>query len=60
MSSVITNYINERKNQTEKERLVNNKKIKKDNEKKLFYLDDSINNINNNISKIKYLILKSK
>ena len=60
MSSVIKDYINERKNQTEKEKLVNKNKIKKDNEKKLFYLDDSINNINNEISKIKYLVSNSK
>ena len=60
MSSVIKDYINERKKQTEKEKLVNKNKIKKDNEKKLFYLDDSINNINNEISKIKYLVSNSK
>ena len=60
MSSVISKYIKERKSHTEKENLLKIVKIKKNNEKKLLNLDYSINIINNNISKIKYLMRKNK
>ena len=60
MSSVISKYIKERKSHTENENLLKIVKIKKNNEKKLLNLDYSINIINNNISKIKYLMRKNK
>jgi hypothetical protein len=60
MSSVISKYINERKSLTEKENLLKIVKIKKNNEKKLLFLDNSINIINKNISKVKYIMRKHK
>ena len=60
MSSVISKYINERKSLTEKENLLKIVKIKTNNEKKLLYLDNSINIINKNISKVKYFMRKHK
>ena len=60
MSSVISKYIKERKSHTENENFLKIVKIKKNNEKKLLNLDYSINIINNNISKIKYLMRKNK
>ena len=60
MSSVISKYISERKTLTGKQNLVDHKRIHKLNEKKLLILDNSIKNINNNISKMKYFIKKTK
>ena len=60
MSSVISKYINERKSKAGKENLINVDKIKKYNEKKISILDNSIKNINYNISQMKYLMTKTK
>ena len=60
MSSVISKYINERKSRFDKKNLVQPEKIRKLNEKKLLILDNSIKDINYNISQMKYLVAKNK
>ena len=60
MSSVISKYISERKSRIGQQNLFDNNKIKKINEKKILILDNSIKNINNNISNIKHFLDKQK
>ena len=60
MSSVISKYISERKSRIGQQNLFDNNKIKKINEKKLLILDNSIKNINNNMSNIKSYLDKQR
>ena len=59
MSSVISKYISERKSRVNKQSLIDSDRIKKLNVKELLILDNSIRNINNNISQIKFFISKN-
>ena len=60
MSSVISKYISERKSRIGQQNLFDNNKIKKINEKKLLILDNSIKNINNNMSNVKSYLDKQR
>ena len=60
MSSVINKYISQKKSKSGKENLVNIERIQKNNEKKISHLDNSINNINYNISQIENVVKKYK
>ena len=59
MSSVISKYISERKSRVNKQSLIDSDRIKKLNVKELLILDNSIRNINNNISQMKFFIAKN-
>ena len=61
MSSVINKYINQKKSRSreEKKSFVNLEGIRNNNEKKLLYLNHSVNNINHSISKLEKLIKKN-
>ena len=59
MSSVISKYISERKSRVNKQSLIDSDRIKKLNVKELYILDNSIRNINNNISQMKFFIAKN-
>ena len=60
MSSVISKYISERKSRFDKRNLVQPEKIRKLNEKKILILDNTIKDIDYNISQMKYLVTKTK
>ena len=60
MSTVINRYIRQNKLKPRKKSLLNLEGIKKNNEKKILYLTDSVNNINHNISETERLIKKIK
>ena len=60
MSSVINKYISERKSRMNKQNLIDTDRIKKLNVKKILILDNSIRNINNNISRMKFFLSKNK
>ena len=59
MSSVISKYISERKSRVNKQSLIDSDRIKKLNVKELLILDNSVRNINNNISQMKFFIAKN-
>ena len=60
MFSVINKYISQKKSKSGKTNLINRDGIQKNNRKKILYLDNTVYNINDNISKIGELIQKIK